>query len=894
MNKGMKKGLAFGAIGILILLALMILIPFLFKGKIKDAVIAAANENLNAKVEIEDFGLNLFSNFPSATLSLKDVRIIGIDEFEEDTLVNSKKASVSINLMSLFGDNYDISKIEIDNTNILAKVNKGGKVNWDIVKEDPKASASESEELNSPFNLELKDIVIKNTNIIYEDLDGNMKAYIMGWNGNIKGDFSASETTLKTKSVINELTFVSDGIPYLSKIKAVADAKVNANFDTMKFTFEDSNFKLNDLSASADGSVTYVNEEQMDFDLRLNAPDVDFKQILSLVPAIYSEDFKNVQASGDVSLKASAIGAMKMEKDIYPAIDLQLLVKDGTFKYPSLPKSVDHINIDLSVNGNEGPLENVIVQVSHFGFTLGGNPFKGSFKSAPTIKDRSITLNAEGKLDLAMIKDVYPLGDDTKLNGSLDAKIHVATTMSAIEKEQYENTSADGYLKVSKMEYKATDIPEVLINTANMEFTPKYINLSALDLTLGKSDIEATGRLENFIAYALKDQTLKGNLNVKSKYLNIDELMGKSSATETKQESKESTENVIIPKNIDFSLDAQFQHIVFSSIDLKAVSGGLTIKDGILAMKNIKANTLGGNANINGNYNTSNPQTPLVDFNLDLNKMSFAETFKQIEAVQKFAPIFQDVQGTYSMNFKMNTKLGNTSAETLQNLTAKGVLTTNEVKLEGNKALSALGKALKTDKLDKISTNNLKLGFDIEDGKLITDPFNFNFGDGGQMTLEGVTKLDQSIDYKGTVKLPTSLENKYVNKVPLNIKGTFTDPKVEVDLKAAVTGALSSAVGGFFGKEGENTTTDDVKNKISEETEKQIAKIRNEADKAAKELIDTAKKAAEEAEAKAKNPLTKAAAKKLGEETVKQAEKEAQNLKDKVEEKIKELSSDKK
>ena len=892
MNKGMKKGLAIGGIGIVILLALMILIPFLFKGKIKDAVIAAANENLNAKVEIEDFGLNLFSNFPSATLSLNNVAIIGLNDFEGDTLLNSKNASVSINLMSLFGSNYDISKINLENTNVLAKVDKDGKANWDIVKVDSTATASTQEENETPFNLKLQNITVKNCNIAYEDLTSNMKAYITGWNGNIKGDFSASETTLSTKSVIDQLTFISDGIPYLSKIKAVADAKINANFDTMKFTFEDSNFMLNDLSASMDGSVTYVNEEELNFDLRLNAPDVDFKQVLSLVPAMYSEDFKDIQASGEVSLKASAIGAMKMEKDIYPAIDLQLVVKDGTFKYPSLPKSVDHINVNLAVNGQEGPLENVIILIDHFGFTLGGNPFKGSFKSAPTVNDRSITFNADGKLDLAMIKDVYPMGD-TKLNGALDAKIRVATTVSALEKEQYENTSADGYLKVSKMEYRSADMPSVLINTASMEFTPKYINLSALDVAIGKSDIQATGRLENFIAYALKDQTLKGNLSVKSSYLNLDQLMGDETTTDTEAETTEPSENVIIPKNIDFVLDAAFQHIVFSKIDLKSVSGALTVKDGILAMRNLKASTLGGGANINGTYNTSNPDTPLVDFDLGLSKMSFAETFKHIEAVQKFAPIFENVIGTYSMDFKLNTKLGATSAETLQSLTAKGLLATNEVKLEGNKALSSLGKALKTDKLDKISTKDLNLPFSIENGELATQPFNFSFGDGGSMSLEGVTKLDQTIDYKGTVKLPASLENKYINKVPLKIKGTFTDPKVEVDMRAAATDALGSIVGGLLGKDGDSSTGD-LQSKVGEEKEKQIAKIREEADKAAQALVDAAKKAAEEAESKAKNPLAKAATKKLGEEAVKQAEKEAKNLREKAEEKIKALETENK
>lgn len=891
MSKGMKKGLAIGGIGIIILLGLMLLIPLLFKGKIKDAVVAMANESLNAEVIIDDFGLNLFSNFPNATLSLYDASIIGVDEFAADTLLKTKSASVTIDIMSLFGSNYEISKINLDDTYILAKVLENGKANWDIVKADSTETTLAEEESSSPFNLNLENITIKNANIAYEDIEGNMKAYINGWNGNIKGDFSASETTLITKSVIDRLTFISDGIPFLSKVKAVVDAKINANFDTMKFTFEESNFALNDLKAAVDGSVAYVQEGELDFDLHLNAPGVDFKQVLSLVPAMYTEDFKDVQTSGEVALSAYAVGVMKMEEEIYPAIDLRLTVKDAMFKYPTLPKSVDNINLILSVNGEGGSLDNLMVLIDQFSFTLGGNPFKGSFRMTPAVNDKSIKFNAEGKLDLAMIKEVYPL-EGVDLNGNLDANIRVATTMSAIEKEQYESTSAEGHLNLSRMEYKAEGLPAVLINTASLEFTPRYLNLSGLDLTVGKSDIKASGRLENFIAYILKDQTLKGNLNIRSNYLNIDELMGdETTEGEEVAESEESSEDIILPKNIDFTLEAALQHVVFSKIDLRVVSGVIAIKDGILSMKNVGASTLGGVANINGAYNTSDPKNPTVDFDMGLTRISFAETFKHIEAVQKFAPIFENIIGTYSMNFKLNTKLGATATETLQALTASGALLTNDVKLEGNKALSALGSALKTDKLDNLSTKDLNLPFSIENGALTTKPFNFSFGNGGEMTLEGVTKLDQSIDYKGTVKLPASLENKYVNKIPITIGGTFTDPKIGVDLKAAATDAIGSVVGGLLGKDKDGESTD-LQTKLSDEKAKQIAKIREEADKAAQKVVDAAKKVAEEAEAKASNPIAKVAAKKLGEEGVKQAEKEAQKLRDKAEEQIKKLEGE--
>lgn len=889
MSKSLKKGLIVAGSIIGVILIIMLLIPIFFKGKVKDIVVKMANENLNAEVVIDGFGLNLFSNFPNATLTLEDAMIIGKDEFKQDTLLNAKAASVTIDLFSLFGDNYNIRKVSLDGTTIYAKVAQDGKANWDIVKEDPNETTAAETAEASPFNLDLKNILIKDVNIIYEDFESNIKAYIMGWNGNAKGDFSASETTLTTTSVIDELTIMMDGIPYLSKVKGTADAKLNANFDNMKFTFMDSKFLLNDLVTSLDGSFGFVGEEGIEFDLKMKAPDADFKQVLSLVPAMYTEEFKGLKADGAVSLDAYIVGVMEGEN--YPAFDLRLSVHDAMFQYPTLPKSVDAINLLLTVNGKGGSIDNVMVLVDKFSFMLGGNKFKGSFRMTPAANDKNIDFNADGRLNLGMIKEVYPLESGIELNGVLDADIKVETTMSAIEKELYESINAKGHLKLADMLYKSPEMPDVKINSAVLEFTPKYVNLSDLNIAIGKSDLQANGRLENFIAYALKDKTLRGSLNIQSKFLDLDELMGEEEAPATTGDTEVATESMIVPKNLDFALSAGLSHVVFNKIDITALSGAITVKDGVVAMRNVGASALGGLANINGTYNTSEPKDPKVDFDLKLTNVSFAKTFKSVESIQKFAPIFEDLVGTYSMNLKFDTKLGATSDETLRALSGGGLLQTSDVKLENNKTLTALGSALKTDKLNNIAPKDLKLPFEIKDGALATDPFKVNFGDGGEMELAGVTRLDQTIDYKGTVKLPKSMDNKILSKVPLTIGGTFSSPKIGVDMKAAAADAIGNVVGGLLG--GKVGGDSGAAGLSAEDKAAQIEKIRSEADKAATKIVETAKTESDKAvEQAGSNPLAKAAAKGLAKKLVQEAEKQAQKLRDQAEEQIKKLEGE--
>ncbi|NDV94897.1 AsmA family protein [Dysgonomonas sp. 521] len=880
----MKKILTILGLILVIILVAMISIPFLFKDKIKTAVLNAANEQLNATVDIKDFGLNLFSNFPNATLSLNDASVVGVGDFEKDTLLQAKAASVTINLMSLFGSEYEISKINLDRASVLAKVLADGRANWDIMKADSTAT-TEPESGSSAFNLNLNKISVNDCNIVYQNDSTNMKVTLNKWNGELTGDFSASETTLKTKSTISEITFVMDGIPYLTKIQGIADASINANLDKMQFVFEESKLQLNELKASVDGSFAMIgnNYEDLEFDLKLNAPDTQFKDILSLLPAMYTADFKDVKTSGTAKLDAYVKGLMQGEN--YPAFDVKITVNDAMFQYPSLPKSVNNINVDMAINSKGGSLDNMIVDISKFSFNLGGNPFAGSLNVTSPMSDPNLKAHANGTIDLGMIKEVYPLEKGTELNGKVTANLNIATRMSAIEKEQYENVSASGSLNLNNMVYKSQDMQDVLINNAGLEFSPRYVNLSSLDVKIGKNDLSATGRLENFIAYALKDQTLKGQLNIKSNYLNANDFISSETAG-TEETETTTSEDIIIPKNIDFTLNAALNQIVYGKMNITNMAGNMTVRNGILTLNNVGANALGGSCKVSGTYNTSDPQHAKVDFDLALSKVSFAETFKSVESIQKFAPIFEKLAGTYSMNLKFNTSLGQTIMQTLAGLTGSGALQTSDVKIEGVEALTSLSSALKTDALKSFSTKDLNLPFSINNGKLNTKPFNVNFGDGGVMKLEGSTGLDQSIDYKGTVTLPKSMANNYVSAVPITIGGTFASPKIGVDTKALASGAAASVVNELLG--GEKGA--DVSAKVSEEKAKQIEKIRTEADAAATKLVAEAEKQSQALVEKAgSNPLAKKAAEAAGKKLVDEAKKQGQNLKDKAEEQAKKL-----
>ena len=141
-------------------------------------------------------------------------------------------------------------------------------------------------------------------------------------------------------------------------------------------------------------------------------------------------------------------------------------------------------------------------------------------------------------MNLALIKDVYPLEKGTELNGLLDMDVNAAGRMSYVEQNRYESFRFGGTLNVKDVLLKMKDLgQDVAVKNANLLFNDRYLNLTGISLKIGRNDLSANGKVENYLAYVLRDKTLKGDFNVNSTYLNITDFMG-NEEEEVKQQAK--------------------------------------------------------------------------------------------------------------------------------------------------------------------------------------------------------------------------------------------------------------------------------------------------------------------------------------------------------------------
>ncbi|HLP52177.1 MAG TPA: AsmA family protein, partial [Chitinophagales bacterium] len=288
----MKKVLIALGVLLVLLIATVVAVPFLFKDKISARVKEEINKQLNAKVDYSDFDLSLIRSFPNFSFSINDLSVVGIDSFKGDTLVYTKNFNFTVDLMTVIkGEKYKLLALNLVEPQVNAIVNYDGKANWDIVK----STGSKSEPVKSDnFALEIKKYKIEKGYITYDDRAGNAYASIADLNFEGSGDVTEAVYDFVTKTKIAELTYRSGAVAYLSKAKLDAEININVDNANSKYTFKENSISLNDLGLQFDGFVQ-TKKESTALDVKFKSKQTEFKSILSLIPAIYKKDFDKVK-----------------------------------------------------------------------------------------------------------------------------------------------------------------------------------------------------------------------------------------------------------------------------------------------------------------------------------------------------------------------------------------------------------------------------------------------------------------------------------------------------------------------------------------------------------------------------------------------------------------------
>jgi len=795
----LKKLLKIISVSLLLVLVLLVATPFLFQNQIKNAVKTFLNNNVNAKVDFDDVSLSLLSSFPQANVTVDNLIIINHKPFEGETFATTKSISFDMSVKELFKKADDgpivVNSIEIDEALLTIKTDKFGNNNYDITKETENTTTT-NDSINN-FKLDIKDYDINNSALTYFHETSNTIINVTELNHSGKGTFSTELSEMNTTSEAN-LSLSIDSTKYLNNNSIKLDALIDLDLNDNKYTFKENKGFINQLPIEFDGFVKLL-EVGQEIDITFKNTGSSFKNFLAAIPQEYSKDLEDVTTTGNFKVDGLIKGLVT--DTTIPNLDIKIISNNASFKYPNLPKSVDDISMNANIKNDTGKSEDTYVKINDLKFRIDQDVFKSSATIKNLTKNMLVDANIDGTLNLANITKAYPIELENELSGILKGQLHTVFDMNDIKTNAYERTKNNGNVTVTDFIFSSDDVVNPInISKANILFKPGVVTLQSFDATAEKSDINATGTINNLLGFLLSDKKLQGNFDVYSNTFVISDFMveGGSESTE-----KETTESLKIPAFLDCIINVNAKTVLYDNLTLNDVKGTMMIKDEKATLRNMSSSIFDGNLTINGTVNTQ-PETPTFYMDLGVDSFDISQSFNGLELLQNLAPIAKALQGKLNSAISLSGNLTNDFTPKLNSISGNAIaeLLTSKIEPKNAVVFDKLKGVLSFVDFDKLDLKDLKTKLDFKNGKVNVKPFNLKYED-INITVDGSHSFDKTMDYNSVFDVPAKYLGSEVNNliakiddeslanitipVTASIGGTFANPTILTDLTSGIT-----------------------------------------------------------------------------------------------------------
>ena len=393
----------------LVLLLAVVAAPFLFKDKLRAVADKQIAQRVRAQVLYNpaDIDVSVLHSFPDLTLDIKNLRVIGLDSFSRDTLAYLPNLRVGLDVMSVVrGGEIKINTVELEQPDISLRVLKSGRANWDVVISDSAAGAAGQD--TSQVSLAIKGWKVNDGHLRYEDLTLPFRMEAHGVNHTGSGDFARNVFDLTSHTTATDLDMTYNNVAYVTDKQLDADVTMQMDLGKSLYTFKDNKFKLNDFPFSFAGVIGLPNATDITYDVTFKALETDFKTLLSLVPGVFTEKFKNIETSGKVAFDGYAKGVQNAEH--LPGYGVNLTVTNGQFNYPDLPQAAKNINLKMQVSNPTGVTNDVKVNIPQFHLDLGPDPVDGRV-AIDGLNPMKVDARVKANVNLAEALKVYPVKD---------------------------------------------------------------------------------------------------------------------------------------------------------------------------------------------------------------------------------------------------------------------------------------------------------------------------------------------------------------------------------------------------------------------------------------------------------------------------------------------------
>lgn len=622
-----------------------------------------------------------------------------------------------------------------------------------------------------------------------EQLDGDV-AFVLNASG-----------TLTDSTMPNIVGYIrlADGRFYAPKMlpykinKVKGELGVDLNLDKRK----ESHVTIKNLKAHTQGTDVTLNGRVDDLlgDMRVDAK-VKGTLPLEDVKPMLPKTMK-IELEGDADVDVSAKFAMsQLKKQAYDKMKAS-----GTVKFKGLQVDLDTIHAtapDLSIalqlpaTEHKGRMADVKLKGSALKAKMG----KGISAEVKN-PDISVGVNNMMKEQLAAS---FKLGMgeteanvDSMIFSLVELKLDGSMRMDSLQKDVLKKFNPRLNAETRSALVFMPQLPEaVRLRDFDMSYTPELIDIREAKVTLGHSDFELYGTVDNFEEWLDNKAMLKGDLNFTSDYADVDQIMnmfsGMGSDPDTlealrKEDAVPAEANpFIVPKNVNVTLHTHIKRSIAFGNDLHDVAGALTVKDGRVVLDQMGFVCKAATMQLTALYKSDRPGHLFTALDFHLLDIQIDELLDMIPAVDTLVPMLSAFNGNANFHLAAETYLDARYQPKLPTLKGAAAITGENLVVMDNKDIATIAKLMRfkswKDKDNKIKVDSLSVEMvAMDDGhgcEVEIFPFLLNVGS-YQVCISGLQGVDKSCNYHLEL-----LKNPLLAKVGVDVKGSILSPKISL------------------------------------------------------------------------------------------------------------------
>ena len=224
-----KKILVIVLLAFITLTVSLILLLLLNKDKIIKASINEINKFITTKIEVsDDIDVSIFEKFPQASIKFQNVNIYESSNNGIYKMAHAGNLYLAFDIWNIVKSNYIINDLYFEDGYLNIKIDQNGKKNYQIIKDDSSTTTNSA--------LDLKNIVLKNVILSYQNKPGKQFHHLLIQNGSAQLELSKEIcfVNFECASVIKSFNINGDNYFSNKNIKIKSKLEYHTNDELLK------------------------------------------------------------------------------------------------------------------------------------------------------------------------------------------------------------------------------------------------------------------------------------------------------------------------------------------------------------------------------------------------------------------------------------------------------------------------------------------------------------------------------------------------------------------------------------------------------------------------------------------------------------------------------------